>query len=285
MKPMLYCLIYLIVISCAPGKTNETTVDSTLLAPSTLTKEVAAPPEPPIDVSKISSPKFPEYSDKIFTEDESEATITNELMALLHEYEARKLLKIKSTYSMTYPVGNDGDDSTEDATLTETNTWYYDANRKLSVYTHTSKDAYVQRDVNDGSERMISQKTTIYLFADEQLSAVYDDYESNGQIYISHKERIVVGQCPICGRKISEDTMTSEGLNVSPIEQNRVSELSKIFFEEYKKMIVDLQRTRIERVSGDNCLFSVQKPWDDRAYTLNYTSNQSIYMTLLKAKL
>jgi hypothetical protein len=105
------------------------------------------------------------------------------------------------------------------------------------------------------------------------------------QIGISDKERIIIAQCPVCGVKISEDTSTSEGAKTSPINQAHVTELSKLFFEEYKKMLVDLQGTRIERISGDNCLFSVQKPWDDKAYMLNYSSNQSIYLTLLKTKL
>ncbi len=285
MKPILYFLVFLVALSCAPGKNNETTVDSTQHAPDTIAKAIPIAVEPPIDISKTSSPKFPTYSDKIFTEDESEAAITTELMTLLHEYEAKKFVKIKSTYSITYQVGNDGDDSTEDATQTETKTYYYDINRKLSAYTHTSKDAYVQRSVEDGSERTISQKTTIYLFADEQLAAVYDDYESNGQIFYSNKERIVITQCPACGVNTSESTSTSEGVKASPIDQAHVTELSKLFFEEYKKMLIDLQGARIEKISGDNCLFSVQKPWDDKAYILNYSSNQSIYLTLLKTKL
>jgi hypothetical protein len=280
----LFTLILFVVVSCTPLKNNETAVDSTQHAPDTVAKAIPIAVEPPIDISKTSSPKFPTYSDKIFTEDESEVAITKDLVTLLHEYETRKFVKIKSTYSMTYPVGNDGDDSTEDATRTETKTWYYDINRKLSAYTLTSKDAYVQRDVNDGSERVSNQKTTIYFFANEQLAAVYDDYESHDQIGISDKERIIIAQCPACGVKISEDTSTSEGAKTSPIDQAHVTELSKLFFEEYKKMLVDLQGTRIERISGDNCLFSVQKPWDDKAYMLNYSSNQSMYFTLLKTK-
>jgi hypothetical protein len=299
----LFTLILSVVVSCTPIKNNETTVDSTknIATDSAATQieesstssstdesvqysSTVETAEPPIDISKTSSPNFPAYSDTIFTEDESEAAITKDLITLLREYKTRKLVKIKSTYSMTYPVGNDGDDSTEDATTTETKTWYYDINRKLSAYTLTSKSAYVQRDVNDGSERVSNQKTTIYLFTNEQLAAVYDEHESTDQIFYSNKERIVITQCPACGVTISEDTSTSEGTKVSPIDQAHVIELSKLFFEEHKKMLVDLQGARIERISGDNCFFSVQKPWDDRTYTLNYSSNQSMYLTLLKTK-
>jgi hypothetical protein len=234
----LLTLILSVVVSCTPIKNNETAVDSTQHAPDTLAKAIPIAVEPPIDISKTSSPNFPAYSDTIFTEDESEAAITKDLITLLREYKTRKLVKIKSTYSMTYSVGNDGDDSTEDATRTETKTWYYDINRKLSAYTLTSKDAYVQRDVNDGSERVSDQKTTIYLFTNEQLTAVYDDHESTNQIFYSDKERIVIAQCPACGVTISEDTSTSEGTKVSPIDQAHVTELSKLFFEEYKKCLL-----------------------------------------------
>jgi hypothetical protein len=303
----LFTLILSVVASCTPIKNNETAVDSVQHVADTVTKEVAIAVEPPIDISKTSLPKFPAYSDSIYSKGEdskplaysdstytpytptysysintkAEDSITRNLIALLREYETRKFVKIKSTYSITYPVGNDYDDSTEDATQTETKTWYYDINRKLSAYTHTSKNAYVQRDVNDGSERVSRQKTTIYLFANEQLIAVYEDYDSNGQIGFSNKERIVAAQCPTCGVKIdSEDSR----ITVSPIDQAHVTELSKLFFEEYKKMLVDLQHERIERISGDNCFFSVQKPWDDRIYELKYSSNQSLYLTLLKTK-
>jgi hypothetical protein len=280
----LFTLILSVVASCTPIKNNETAVDSVQHVADTVTKEVAIAVEPPIDIGKTSLPKFPAYSDSIFTQDESEAAITKDLITLLREYKTRKFVKIKSTYSITYPVGNDYDDSTEDATRTETKTWYYDINRKLSAYTLTSKDAYVERDVNDGSERVSEQKTTIYLFANEQLAAVYDDYESTNQIFYSDKERIIVAQCPACGIGLHFDTAASEGTKVSPIDQAHVTELSKLFFEEYKKMLVDLQRARIERISGDNCFFSVQKPWDDRIYELKYSSNQSMYLTLLKTK-
>lgn len=295
MKPILYFLIFLTVLSCAPGKNNETTIDSIqnqvtdTVATQFEETTTSSPSDESVQPSLIdetvqyshtaetsetfsgNNNMFPAYSGEVFTEDSLENFTTKALIELLNQYDVEKLQRVNSSYTMTYEVGNDYDDSTVEGNAIESKTWYFDNNGQLSAYTLTSES----RDNSSLSDK----KTTNYLFINGQLAGVYSYHLSIVQIYFLDREKIVVSQCPACGVKITEE---GSGPILSKIDLAYVSWLTDNFFKEYDEFLKDLKSPTNKKLVGDRYFLKKQKIRDDQVvYTIKYDIDQTLYNILV----
>ena len=84
MKSLLYSLLFLIVLSCAPVKKEESATDSTLVATDT------APGYTPPVYQPGPARSFPSFSSYAVTENELEVSIADALTELLNQYDTAK---------------------------------------------------------------------------------------------------------------------------------------------------------------------------------------------------
>ncbi len=292
MKSVLYFLIFLIVLSCAPGKNNETAVDSTLVA--TDTTPVYNPPVYHPGPAR----NFPSFSSYAVTENELEGSITEALTELLNQYDTVKYRTIKSEYTVYYKVASDYEGDSLDRSETETKTWYYSTTNELKAYSVAFEEKEGSSVYNPSSESKFGRsETAIYLFSadsigDPILAGVYNDTDTYYDFAISSKQRIVTSKCPQCGVSLNFDTGTADLTDkAKAVEQEYVSGLSTIFFEEYNSLLIWLKGMEMEK-DNENYVtkeeLSHLKPGSDYlidyTYTVDYTINESLYKKLVKGK-
>jgi len=276
MKLIPYLCMASIALGCAPSRSTESKTDSVTTRVDTVITVPAKPeviktePEPPIDASQLTStPEFPMFSTELHSDDAHEQETMDKLISLTEKFESQKFAAVKSTYTHNYQVGNDYDDALEDRYQTETITWYFNAGRQLCAYTQELKSGAPE-------EEPELKRSTIYLFEDDKLAAVYSDHFSGGQAYLWNYERIVVPRCPDCGVKLTQDGSTSEGTQVTEVDQEYISTLRDAFEDEYDKTRNDLLFAESIAATSEGYTITVQKPWNETSYALVYTVPASL---------
>ncbi|NOS54916.1 MAG: hypothetical protein HOP37_01510 [Cyclobacteriaceae bacterium] len=161
MKPILYSLLFLIVLSCAPGTKEKDQQDS--VAQTTDTVVVNRNLNPAF----ATAPDFRTHSKKVYTEDERESVIITSLDSLFAHYLKQKYFSIASE---TF----------------EKKSWHLDENKQLRIITTEREN----ETVNENS---------IYLFNKGKLIAYYRDVDMDGQDTQRNRERIAMNKCPDCG--------------------------------------------------------------------------------------
>jgi hypothetical protein len=287
MKPIPYCLLILIVLSCAPGKDNHTAVDSTVVA--TDTTLAYTPPQ----YHPAPARNFPLFSSYPVTENEQEVSITDALTELLNQYDTAKYKTIKSEYTVYYKVASDYEGDSLDTSETETKTWYYSTTHELKAYSVAFEEKVGSSVYNPSSESKIGRsETIIYLFSsnspeDPALVGVYKDKDTYYDNSISEKTRIITSKCPQCGVSFSYDSESTDEVEV--LEQEYVSGLSTAFFEEYNSLLIFLKSAEMKK-DNENYVAKEElahvKPGSDYSidytYTVDYTINETLYKKLLK---
>jgi hypothetical protein len=216
----IYTLILLVVVSCTPAKKEAALVDSLKVSPDTLSQnENSYSPSVNNDPPEPSSIFF--YLEETFTEDEREATVTQELIELLKKYEAGNYLTIRNEYSANYPE-EVGPDEFMNVSEYKTKTWFYDSLNRLQCFTidyeyRVSEDRY-------------SNMSTIYLFSNDSLIAVYEDKDESIQVTSQTHTRVVANRCPACGTLVNA-TM-SDTYQVSEFDFSFLEGVSRVFFLE-----------------------------------------------------
>ncbi len=282
MKSYSFLLFVTTAIACTPSKSNDLPADSAAVSPNpALIDSVIIPKkievEPPIAASQLKAPAFDMFSDKLYTEDEREITMTKNLSELIEQFKEQKFASIKRAYTVNYKTGNDYDDVLEDQYQTETQIWYYNANRELCAYTH-------EMEAGAPGEDPDRQTSAIYLFASDTVQAIFSDKFSGGQSFLSTHDRIVTSACPLCGVRLIEDGSVSSGIQVTETSPGEVAGRYELFEGEYQEVLNELsERSLPESTTGDYALTLV-KPWNENTYVVNFTIARPLYSKFLKGK-
>jgi hypothetical protein len=292
----IYALSFLILtLSCSSGKNSETAVDSTQNVMDTVNVSASPSIVTPTNYSPEPARNFPSFSQDAITENELENSITEALTEMLNQYDTAKYRTIKGDYSVYYQRPSDYDESTMDASETETETWYFDIDNNLKAYTRE----YVVRvgssvnNPNSGSN-IGENETTIYLFSnnsseDPTIVGAYNNKNTNYDMAISTKERIVTSKCPKCGVSLDLgnnptdfDSGTANPTDkVEVIEQKYVSGLSLNFLSRYSALLNWLKDVEVKK-SDEDYTAKEELTHGETPYTVDYTIEKSLFEKLVK---
>jgi hypothetical protein len=275
-----YSLSFLIItLSCSPAKNNETAVDSTVVATDT------TPAYTPPVYHPGPARNFPSFSQYAITENELENSITEALTEMLNQYDTGKYRTIKRDYSVYYKEPSDDDESTMDASETETKTWYFDSDNNLKAYTleYAVKVGSSVNDPNNGSN-IGEDETTIYLFSnssseDPTLIAIYNDKSVSYDFATSSKKRAVTSKCPKCGISLSYESEPTNDVEV--LEQNDISSLLINFLAEQDALFAWLKEAEIKK-DGENYIAKEELTHGETPYSADYTIDESLFEKLVK---
>jgi hypothetical protein len=281
-----YSLSFLIItLSCSPAKNNETAVDSTQNVIDTVNVSSSPSIVTPINYSPAPARNFPSFSQDAITENELENTIVQALTEMLNQYDTAKYRTIKGDYSVYYQRPSDYDESTMDASETETETWYFDIDNNLKAYTRE----YVVRvgssvnNPNSGSN-IGESETTIYLFSnssseDPTLVAVYNDKDVYYDFATSSKKRAVTSKCPKCGVSLSYENEPTNDVEV--LEQDYISILSINFLARQEVLFAWLKEAEVKK-DGENYIAKEELTKGETPYSADYTIEKSLFEKLVK---
>ena len=279
MKSLLYSLLFLIVLSCAPGKKEESATDSTVVATDN------TPAYTPPVYHPGPARNFPSFSQYAITENELENSITEALTEMLNQYDTGKYRTIKRDYSVYYQQPSDYDESTMDASETETKTWYFDIDNKLKAYTleYAVKVGSSVNDPNNGSN-IGENETTIYLFSnssseDPTLIAIYNDKSVSYDFATSSKKRAITSKCPKCGISLSYESEPTNDVEV--LEDDYVLGLSTTFFDEYSALLNWLKDVEVKK-NDEGYRAKEELTHGETPYSVDYTIEKSIFEKLVK---
>lgn len=286
MKTHLYYFPLLITLSCAPDKKEEITSDSTRVATdsvvSTETATIVPVSSPAVAAPTITiyRKNFPLFSEEPLTENDLEISTTQSLAEMLKRYDEGEYNTIKKQYSI-YSESNNLD-------RWEMQRWYFDTENHLKAYTRGYKNQM---------ESNIDQ-TTIYLFSSDSsgvpaLAAVYNNEKRSERKMFSSKkrtltsklkERIITSNCPQCGVSLSLDFNPTTKYQVSVVDQARITELSKTFFEEYDALFKRLKETEMTQHGNySDYLAKEELKQGEKTYNVNYTIHYSVYEKVVMA--
>ena len=286
MKPTLYSLLFLILLSCAPGKNNETAADSTqnIVADTIATQVEETPPssmnesvqslstvEPSEPFSGITN-NFPEVSMAVLTNDSLEVRINNRMAELIQVYDTMLYATVTSSYSWEraycYP-SQDGPCIMGVETEEETKKWFFDRANQLKGY------SYLMKSVSDEVT-----KSFLYLFSNDSLIAVREQEVNTSTGGFTSQVTILAAECPLCGI-----TAIKYG-DASYINEKELAAKQQEFYESMPELISILKAGRKKAKEDDvDFVFSINRTKEGDAdekseaikYSVEFRVTKSLY--------
>jgi hypothetical protein len=267
MRTPILVFVIITLLGCASPKVEETSGDSTVIANDSITQNVATQP---VNYAPASYPpslpsNFPGYSAELFTEDSTEAVVNEAVFELLNRYDTAELLSIQSSFAVTYQVSNDYDEGTSDATLNESENWYFDSDSamQLRAYTHTWEES--------GSYSGM----TIYIFDKEEIIAVYEDRDVTGQDTQISRYRAAFSKCPKCGIRSMNPNMGYGENSIDILDESYRELVSSKFWQEYNQLMAFLDATPGE-FSGDQYVVQQDGAHGNTPFVVDYTIDEKL---------
>ncbi len=261
MKPNLYFLVFLVALSCAPGKNNETTIDSTQAkvtdSAATLIEEEATSPSTDESVQSSSAVEyeeplsgitnnFPEISMAALTNDSLEVEMKNRMAELAQRYDTIQYATVTARYLWERPhyvQGQEGEGSMFTETEEEIKTWLFDRFNRLRGYS-----------MSLGNDEM--KKSVVYLFSNDSLVAVSEQQEYLDDGNVTEHLTILALQCPQCGLA----TTNNGGGRVNYLNEKDLATKQKEFNDSMPELVNILKAGRKKaKEDGDDFVFSVNR--------------------------
>lgn len=246
MKPILYSLIFLIMLSCSPTKNNETASDSTQ---NILTDNVATQ----IEESSTSSSTV-ETAELLsgITKDSLVAEMNNRMAELAQAYDTMQYAMIKSSYSWERPYcypSQDGPCIMAVETEEETKKWFFDRANQLKGY------SYLMKSVSDEVT-----KSFLYLFTNDSLIAVREQEVNTSTGGFTSQVTILAAECPLCG------ITAIEYGDASYINEKELAAKQQEFYESMPELISILKAGQKKvKEDGDEFVFSINRTKEGEA--------------------
>ena len=221
---------------------------------------------------------FPSYSLETLSTDAREIAISGDLDALISDYASKDYATIQGHYTRQWEY--DGDHDKVSASESETRTWYLDAHYKLRGYTREY--------FRDGEGR--DTKLLIYLFSNDSLIAVLDNWDQDGQIGMRYQKRILASHCPACGTDIKSEA-GAESAIVNEVSDEDLIKLSHEFFENLQDELntLNAERGKAAAVKGGYTVdIEYVKNANEQSpgthYTVQYAIRKGIYENYISKK-
>lgn len=271
MKSITYFLLFLIIISCAPGKKNETATDSTqIIATDTLVTQVEENSTPSTEESiqyssteKTEEPfsgitnNFPEFSMTTLTSNTLEVEVNNRIGQLLQAYDTLQYATVTSRYSWERPYcyqGQEGPCTMSVEKQEETKTWFFDQSNQLRGFSQKLEGTST------------ATKSNLYLFSNDELIAI-SEYLVDGTDagVLVDQMRMLALSCPRCGMRAS----TFEGMlngDVQYLNEKDLVTKQKEFYSTIPELIAILKAGRKKAKEEDNdFVFSINRTEEGNA--------------------
>jgi hypothetical protein len=280
MKPITYSLLFLIILSCAPGKNNETATDSIqIIATDTLATQVeensTSSAEEPIQYSSTEETEepfsgttnnFPEFPMATLTSDSLEVEVNNRIGQLLQEYDTLQYATVTSRYSWERPYcyqGQEGPCTMSVEKKEETKTWFFDRASQLRCFSLKLEGTST------------ATKSILYLFSNDELIAI-SEYLVDGTdagVFVD-QIRMLASSCPRCGMRASSFEGMLNG-DVQYLNEKDLVTKQKEFYSTMPELIAILKAGRKKaKEEDDDFIFSVNRTEegnaDQKSKTITY---------------
>ena len=257
-----------LLLACASPKTEETAQDSVATVTDSIpVTEAALPVTEEDDSPSISVPaNFPTFDSFSYHEDGLEKQVMDTLAALFEKFNTMELNTLRCLRTETYQVESDYEESTEEVSDTETETWYFEpGTNAIIAYSADFRSAYLD-------------KTTIYLVRNGEVYATYYDAYQKGQETISTKRRGVLSLCPNCGVQLDDPDFNKEN-PITVLDQDDMFQATSDYASSFSYMLdqnwnggrefdhaVDHYLTSAEGVTADGHAYTEEVVMDDAVY-------------------
>jgi hypothetical protein len=292
MKPILYFLVFLVALSCTPGKNNETAIDSTQKevtdTVATQIEETATSSSTDESVQSSSAMEttepfsgttnnFPEMSMATLTSDSLEVEVNNRIGQLLQVYDTMQYATVRSSYSWERPYcyqGQEGPCTMSVEKEEETKTWFFDRSNQLRGFSIKLEGTST------------ATKSILYLLSNDSLIAISEDvFEGTDAGVFVDQLRMLASSCPRCGMRAStfEGTLNGE---VKYFNEKDLVTKQKEFYDTMPELIAILKAGRKKAKEDDfDFIFSVNRTKEGNAkekskainYPLEFRVTKSLY--------
>lgn len=280
MKSLSFILLVALFAGCGTSNTSSREVNDSTQQNVALPEDAANPGDEP-DYREANGSSAVYVSGGALTETQA-AQIDSVVSAMIEAFRENSFKTMESRIEHSWDFLGDYDSAT--AVATEDKTWYFDNAYRLVAFERNYTNDYG----GYGSE----ERVVLYLFADDELSIVYDNKDTDGQIGVTETMQLAISQCPACGVTVTMEA-GSEPM-MSALSQERFSAItakSREVIQEKDDLTAYVKQNQqgiIRNDSGEKFEFTLSEQQgegfedSEDSYMVNYAVDADLYQSLIR---